>query len=152
MRKNRVCNRFFTMGQWAGSRVATGRFQAMGQTAFTLVHSPTKGAASARNRPRYTRLAPCIVTPRGSGTHVDQFERTKFETSFSRNRLKVERNRALSSYRHTMTRLETQTFEKPVFHVTGSRVETRRFQAMGQLNAKCTAPQGLKPGPFTSYG
>jgi hypothetical protein len=29
--KSKVCNRFFTMGQGAGSRVATGRLQAMGQ-------------------------------------------------------------------------------------------------------------------------
>jgi hypothetical protein len=29
---------------------------------------------------------------------------------------------------------------KPVFHFTGSRVETGRFQAMSQLDSSCTAP------------
>jgi hypothetical protein len=37
--KSKVCNRFFTMGQGAVSRVGAGRFQAMGQTAFN-VYSP----------------------------------------------------------------------------------------------------------------
>jgi hypothetical protein len=31
---------------------------------------------------------------------------------------------------------------KPVSHLIGSRVETRRFQAMGQLDSTCTAPPG----------
>jgi hypothetical protein len=29
---------------------------------------------------------------------------------------------------------------KPGFHLIGSMVETRRFQAMGQLDSTCTAP------------
>jgi hypothetical protein len=29
---------------------------------------------------------------------------------------------------------------KPVFHFTGARVETGRFQAMGQPHSSCTAP------------
>jgi hypothetical protein len=37
---------------------------------------------------------------------------------------------------------EKTNFVKPVPHhfIVGSRVETRRFQAMGQLHATCTAP------------
>jgi hypothetical protein len=44
MWKSRVCNRIFTMGQGAGSRVGTGRFQAMGHTGFNL-YSPTTTAS-----------------------------------------------------------------------------------------------------------
>jgi hypothetical protein len=29
---------------------------------------------------------------------------------------------------------------KPVSHLIGSKVETRRFQAIGQLHSTCTAP------------
>jgi hypothetical protein len=29
---------------------------------------------------------------------------------------------------------------KPGYHISGSRVKTRRFQARGQLNSTCTAP------------
>jgi hypothetical protein len=48
--KSKVCNRFFTMGQGAGSRVGTRRFQAMGQlnstgsTEFNL-YSPTAASS-----------------------------------------------------------------------------------------------------------
>jgi hypothetical protein len=31
---------------------------------------------------------------------------------------------------------------RPVYHLIGWRVETRRFQAMGQLDSTCTAPPG----------
>jgi hypothetical protein len=37
--ESNVCNRVFTMGQGAGSRIETRRFQAMGQTALDL-YSP----------------------------------------------------------------------------------------------------------------
>jgi hypothetical protein len=35
---------------------------------------------------------------------------------------------------------ESKTFLKPGDHVSGSRVETRRFQAMGQLDATLQPP------------
>jgi hypothetical protein len=31
-----VCNRFFTVGQGAGSKVGTRRFQALGQSGFNV--------------------------------------------------------------------------------------------------------------------
>jgi hypothetical protein len=43
---------------------------------------------------------------------------------------------------------------QPGFDFIGSRFETRRFQAMGQLNSTCTAPTGpLRPvGPHRERG
>jgi hypothetical protein len=36
--------------------------------------------------------------------------------------------------------LKKQRLETSFFHFSGSRVETRRFQATGQLDSTCTAP------------
>jgi hypothetical protein len=38
--KSKVCNRFFAMGQGAGSRDGTGRFQAVGQLDLTCTGAP----------------------------------------------------------------------------------------------------------------
>jgi hypothetical protein len=38
---------------------------------------------------------------------------------------------------------------KPGYHISGSRVETRRFQAMGQADSTCTAPPWRAPARFS---
>jgi hypothetical protein len=38
---------------------------------------------------------------------------------------------------------------KPGYHISGSRVETRRFQAMGQLHPTCTASPRRTTAPST---
>jgi hypothetical protein len=44
--KSKVCNRVFTMGQGAGSKAGTGRFQAMGQMLDLTGTGPHHGRAS----------------------------------------------------------------------------------------------------------
>jgi hypothetical protein len=48
--KAKVCNRFFTMEQGAGSRVGTGRFQAMGQLHSSCTGSPPRARQQLRHR------------------------------------------------------------------------------------------------------
>jgi hypothetical protein len=44
----------------------------------------------------------------------------------------------------TSVEFEGKNFLNQIFYFIGSRVETRRFQAMGQLNSTaCTAPPAL---------
>jgi hypothetical protein len=98
-----------------------GRFQAMGH----LYCGPTsRFCISLGGGPSFSTAfsssAGKFFWNQGVAVQVDPFENANFET-----------RRSLYRWFKGW---------KPVFHVIGSRVETRRFQAMGQTDLTCTQP------------
>jgi hypothetical protein len=64
-KKAKVCNRLLTMGQGAGSRAGTGRFQAVGQLDLTCTGSPPQHQRHARVQQRDGHRAQVAAAARG---------------------------------------------------------------------------------------
>ena len=117
--------------------------------------------APPRSGPQPRRLFP-FVFAKGLVVAIQvEFEKANFETRISLDRTRVE-TRRLSAvgqlhstctdpprttpppppYRSGTIHLNLKKYTlKPGYHISGARVETRRFQAMGQLlHSSCTSP------------
>jgi hypothetical protein len=122
----------------------------------------TRGGASQKLRPPAPAPAPPPPPPRPQGApaprprppipaphHLDEGSNTR--AWFSGNSLGTILRLAKLRFVAVQVVFETKGL-KPGFHFTGSRVETRRFQAMGQLDSTRTTPPVQRPHELPALG
>jgi hypothetical protein len=97
---------------------------------------------------------PAVVAPEAHVQMVDvdvdaAVPRLSQRVEFVRVRRFLERLQRVALDRHlgVSVQAEFEQILKPGYQISGSRFETRRFQAMGQLDRTCTAPPARRPRP-----
>jgi hypothetical protein len=131
VKEQSLCNRFFTVGrQGAGSRVGTGRFQAMGQRWIPELVQPPCRATTAR---RWT-CAPPAAAPKLSALRASPPARPASAPRRSGARCVCEIANFVGTGYSRWVKGQAQGLQQGGFKLWVN------FQAMGQLDSTCTSP------------